>query len=220
MSCFLQAVLGLEQLLEDGVVERLRAQQADVEHDRLGRPCRPCGDHITGGTDDWQLMPTRASFEKPALVRLVEGQRVGRVRVAAAGRRRGPLPCWWPRPGMAFQVAAVALEVRRRARRRCSPCRCAQISMRRHEPAVLAHLVDHVVAGPGRGGCPGRCRRPRRLARTRAKRCSSASGSHVRKRGQARVQVVQPFWPWMQSSGRARPRGGTACSRPARGRSR
>ena len=21
--------------------------------------------HITGGTDDWQLMPTRASFEKP-----------------------------------------------------------------------------------------------------------------------------------------------------------
>ena len=21
--------------------------------------------HITGGTDDWQLMPTRASFERP-----------------------------------------------------------------------------------------------------------------------------------------------------------
>ena len=38
-------------------------------------------------------------------------------------------------------------------------------------------------------------------SRTRAKRCSSASGSQERNRGQARVQVVQPFSPWMQSVG-------------------
>jgi hypothetical protein len=25
-------------------------------------------------------------------------------------------------------------------------------------------------------------------------------GSQARNRGQARVQLVQPFWPWMQSS--------------------
>jgi hypothetical protein len=50
------------------------------------------------------------------------------------------------------------------------------------------------------------------ISRTRPKRCSSASGSQSRKRGQARVQVVQPFWPWMQSSARAPPRGGTACT--------
>jgi hypothetical protein len=32
----LEAVLGLEELGEDGVVEGLRAQQADVEQERLG----------------------------------------------------------------------------------------------------------------------------------------------------------------------------------------
>ncbi len=38
-------------------------------------------------------------------------------------------------------------------------------------------------------------------ARTGPKRYSSASDSHDRKRGQARVQVVQPFCPWEQSFG-------------------
>ena len=38
-------------------------------------------------------------------------------------------------------------------------------------------------------------------SRTRPKRCSSAAGSQLRKRGHARVHVVQPFTPWMQSLG-------------------
>ena len=37
-------------------------------------------------------------------------------------------------------------------------------------------------------------------SRTRPNRCMSAAGSQARKRGQARVQVVQPFSPWMQLS--------------------
>src|SRR3954452_2756981 len=36
--------------------------------------------------------------------------------------------------------------------------------------------------------------------RSRAKRCSLASGSHSRNRGQARVQLVHPFSPWVQLS--------------------
>ena len=36
-----EAVLGLEQLLEDGVVERLGAQQADVEDEGLPRLAQP-----------------------------------------------------------------------------------------------------------------------------------------------------------------------------------
>ena len=38
--------------------------------------------------------------------------------------------------------------------------------------------------------------------RARPNMNSSTSGSHARKRGQARVQEVQPFWPWLQLSGR------------------
>ena len=38
----LQAVLGLEELLEDGVVERLGAQEPDVERRAAGPPCPPC----------------------------------------------------------------------------------------------------------------------------------------------------------------------------------
>ena len=38
-------------------------------------------------------------------------------------------------------------------------------------------------------------------SRSRPNRCSLAAGSQARKRGQARVQDVQPFSPWMQSSG-------------------
>ena len=38
-------------------------------------------------------------------------------------------------------------------------------------------------------------------SRSRPKRCSLASDSQARNRGQARVQEVQPFWPWVQSAG-------------------
>ena len=37
-------------------------------------------------------------------------------------------------------------------------------------------------------------------SRTRPNRWRSAAGSQARKRGQARVHVVQPFSPWMQLS--------------------
>ena len=37
--------------------------------------------------------------------------------------------------------------------------------------------------------------------RTRGEEVLVGLGSQARKRGQARVQDVQPFWPWTQSSG-------------------
>ena len=40
--------------------------------------------HITGGTDDWQLMPDQGQLREAPLERLVEGEGVGRVGVAAA----------------------------------------------------------------------------------------------------------------------------------------
>ena len=39
------------------------------------------------------------------------------------------------------------------------------------------------------------------IVRERPNMKLSISVSHVRKRGQARVQLVQPFSPWMQLSG-------------------
>ena len=81
----LQAVLRFEQLLEDRVVERLRAQQADVEEKRRATlPALRC--FIAGGDDDWHDMPD----QRDALFGLLEilvRHRVRRVRVAAAGRR-------------------------------------------------------------------------------------------------------------------------------------
>ena len=37
--------------------------------------------------------------------------------------------------------------------------------------------------------------------RSRANLCVSISDSQLRKRGQALVHIVQPFWPCVQSSG-------------------
>ena len=58
---------------------------------------------ITGGTDDWQLMPTSAMRSAPPLDGLAVRHRVGRVRVAAP--RRGDHVLAGARdPGIAFQV--------------------------------------------------------------------------------------------------------------------
>ena len=146
-------------------------------------------------------LAAHADERQPAralLLGLAQRQRVGAVRVAAAGggedllagRARAPA---WP-------------STRRRPRR-----------------PTDHRGVDVVVLAAARSASPTRTRRPgpscapssslarvssswRQMpaissgSRTRPNRCMSAAGSHARKRGQARVQVVQPFSPWMQLS--------------------
>ena len=83
--CLLQAVLRLEQLLEDRVVERLRAQQPDGEREPARDLARLA---LLHHRRDRRL--ARHADERDALVFLLEihvRERVGRVRVAAAGRR-------------------------------------------------------------------------------------------------------------------------------------
>ena len=77
-----------------------------------------------------------------------EGQRVGRVGVAAAGGVEDLAPWWRPRPGLAFHDVAVALE-ERGERGVDVVVLQGPDEQGRHEAAVLAHAVDHVVAGPG-----------------------------------------------------------------------
>ena len=80
----LQAVLRLEELLEDGVVERLRAQQADVEREPAGDLARLALLHhrrhrrLAAHADERDALGA-------ALDRVGVGERVGRVRVAAPG---------------------------------------------------------------------------------------------------------------------------------------
>ena len=83
---------------------------------------------------------------------------------------------------------AVALEVADTSAASMMSCSSAYRRMRRDEPAVLADLVEHRVGGAGEHDVLVDARRPRRRSRTRPNRNSSISGSHARKRGQARVQ--------------------------------
>ena len=102
--------------------------------------------HMTGGDDVWQPMPTRASRSYPFSFASRQGERVGAVRVAAAGggedlllgRHDGRL-------GLPRVVVLDAAD-----QRGVDVVVLAQPDQhRRHEPAVLAHLVHHVVARPG-----------------------------------------------------------------------
>ena len=79
-----QAVLGPEELLEDRVVEALRAEEADVEDDRLGDLSDLAAPHHRRHRR-LAAHPDQRELAEAALERLVEGERVGRVRVARAG---------------------------------------------------------------------------------------------------------------------------------------
>ena len=64
MSCFFRPYLASKsssKMASSNVFEHSRPML-----NTIGLPILPIlRDHITGGTDDWQLMPTSASFEKP-----------------------------------------------------------------------------------------------------------------------------------------------------------
>jgi len=142
-----EPVLLLEQLLEDGLVERLRAQQADVQHEAVAdlADLARLGDRhdraLAAHADQRDLL-------RAGLHCLVVGERVGRVRVATArapqyvvaverhARRGRPL------------VALALADVRREGGVDVAMVECPDEDCR-HEPAVLADLVDEVVGRPG-----------------------------------------------------------------------
>ena len=178
--------------------------------------------HITGGTDDWQLMPTRASFEKPAVDGLGQGHRVGGVRVAGAGAGEH-LVLGGGHAGDGLPAARAllgpGLEVRRE--------RGVDVALverpdqqRRHEAAVLAHLVDHVVARPREQDVLVDARRLVGLSHPCEEvlvglglpGAESGAGPGARRAALLAVDAVV--------EARAPPRGGTACRRRERARSR
>ena len=218
MSCLLQAVLGLEQLLEDGVVERLGAQQADVEDEAAGRLARLAHRHhrrhrrLAAHAHEGELLgaarrpPRRRPWCWPS-------------RCSGCRRRRGP-PRWCgPRRGSPSTTCRRP-RGRRRGRRRCSRARAPRCRMADTSPpswpiswtsgsAARARMmslempstssgraraaeqvgVDLGLPRRGSGGRPG---------------CTTCSPA---RRGRSR-------------RARPPPRGGTACRRPRRRRSR
>ena len=143
-----QPVLGPEQFLEDRVVERLRAQQSDVELDRLPgladlavphhRPDRGLATHADEGEG-----------LQPLLAGLAGGERVGRVRVAAAGAGQNRVAVGGePGDGLPAAAGAVALEVRHEGTVDDAVLE-APDEDGGHQATVLAEFVDGFVAGPG-----------------------------------------------------------------------
>ncbi len=165
-------------------------------------------------------MPTRAMRSAPASMRLGVGQRVGRVGVAGPRRGEDVLAC----PG---DRAARPSRSTRRPRgadtRAASITSFSRAQMRSAETSPPSCPVPCTlgVGGPGQDASSPRCPTTSSSVRGRPKRKFSMSGSQVRKRGQARVQRVQPFCP-VRAVVRAavgRPRG-RACSARRRRRTR
>ena len=154
--------------------------------------------HITGSADDWHDMPTRASRSSPRARASCDGEGVCRVRVATAGRRQD-LVVRHGDAGLGLPVARLTVEVRHEGA--VDVVVLAQPhEHRRDEPTVLAHPVDRVVAGPGEQQVLVDARRLVGMAGP-AEEVIVGFRLPRRKRGQARVQLVQPFSPWMQLSG-------------------
>ena len=145
MSFSEQAVLRLEELLEDRVVERLRAEQPDRERE-LARDLARLA--LLHHRRDRRL--ARHAHERDALVFLREvhvGERVGGVRVAAAGRR-DHVGTGARDAGDRLPRGAVALEVRHE--RGVDDVVLERVHEHgRHQPAVLADLVQLGVGGAG-----------------------------------------------------------------------
>ena len=204
------------------VVERLRAQQADVEHESACRPCRSCGPTSPAAPTTGSSSRPGPAAREPALRRPRSiGERVGRVRVAAAGRGED-LVLVGGHAGLGLPRRAVAFEVATRARRRCSPRargpRCRMAPTRGRRPGRSRGPPDR--RWRGRGRCRCRCRTARHLAGPAeevlvglglpAAEARAGPGA-----GRAALLSVDAV-----GQARALPRGGTACSRPRSGRSR
>src|SRR5712691_4386020 len=143
----LEAVLGLEELFEDGIVERLRAEQTDVEHEATrGLACLAHRHHrrdrrLAAHADERQLLGA-------ARHRVGIGHGVGRVRVAAA-RRGDDLVARTGHARDGLPRCAVTLEVRDQCGVDVAVVEPPEQD-RGHEAAVLAPLVKLGV------GCPGK----------------------------------------------------------------
>ena len=140
---------------------------------------------------------------------------VGRVRVAAAGRGEDLVAVARRRPAWPSR-RAVALEVGRPARRRCSRARAAQMSIADTSPPSWP-IVRAPSASLARVSSRCRCRCPpsrrahapgrRGARRPRAPTPGSA--------GRPGCRTCSPSRRGCSCRGRALPRGGTACTRPA-----
>jgi hypothetical protein len=188
MSARTKAVLGLEQLLEDGVVEGLGAQQADRQRQPASHLAGLAGPHDPG-IDAWQLMPTRARRSRP---RPPRPRRPGcwPSRCSGIPTRPGSPPGSGPRPGMAFHElpSPSSIDTRAASIRSCSRhhSRMADTSPPSWPLARNSGSVARARRRPWR-------RRPSRRAPAPGRRGSRRSPSpSCGKRGQARVQLVQP----------------------------
>ena len=139
-----QAVLGKEQFVEDRVVEALRAEQPDVELDWLAHLADLAGPHhrsdrrLTAHADEREVL-------QALLLGVFERERVGRVRVAAAGpAEHFVLVGGEARHGL--PGGAVTIE---EARERAVDDAVVEAPDEdgRHEAAVLAGLVHVLVGG-------------------------------------------------------------------------
>ena len=167
---------------------------------------------ITGGIELWQLMPTSAMRSAPPSIGLGVRHRVRGVRVAAAGRGDDVLL----RLGDArdrLPGRAVALEVRDERGVDDVLLEAVQED-RRHEPAVLADLVEHRVRRLGEDDVlvdARRAPRPRGCGRrgTRRPRAPRPGSG-----GRPGCRTCSSSRRGEQSPGRRSPRSGTACRRP------
>ena len=194
MSWRWQAVAGLEQLGEDGVVEGLRAQQADGQGEAPGHLARLAGGHHRRGRG-LAAHADQGDPLGPALDGLGVGHAGWPSRCSASRRWPAPRPGSRATAGTAFQVRAVALEGRDQGG------------------------VDHVVlegadrAGPRRTRRPGRRRAPRGRwpgpARCRRRRPTPRRRCARGRRGAGRSRA-----PRCESAGRP---GCTGCSPSPRG---
>src|SRR2546430_628514 len=141
-----QPVLGFEQLLEDCVVEGLRAKKADVERHTPSDLARPAlvHDRRHGAL---AAHPDQREALGSALDRLVVRHRVGRVRVAAAGGGDDVL-FGAGDAGLRLPGGPVTFEVRHE--RGVDDVALERVEQdRRYEAAVLADFGEHGIGGAG-----------------------------------------------------------------------
>ena len=208
-----QPVLRLEELAEDGVVERLRAQQADREGEAPGDLPGLARRHHRGG-GGLAPHPDQCDALGPAGDRLGIGQWIGRVGVARAGRGQHVL-LGAGHLGHRLPGRAVALEARDQGGvdHLVLEGPDEEGGDRGRRPARCPAPPDR-SPGPARSG--GRSLRPRRpcgAARTggsqcRAPRCESA--------GTPGCTACSPSARGCNCRARRRRRRGTACTRHPR----
>ena len=141
-----QPVLDPEQLVEHRVVEALGAQQADVQ---LDGPAHLADLAVPHDRPDGGLAAHahQRQLLQPPLGGLGVGHGVGRVGVAAAGGGQH-LVAVGGHAGDGLPAGGLALQVRHQGAVDDAVLQ-APDEDGRHQPAVLADVVDEVVAGPG-----------------------------------------------------------------------